>query len=96
MIEEALLLSLIVAIGFFSYEFFRMKFVFQDAFRYNHFFSGYGLNNIKINDATDRIENETKIEMSYMKNRFIGIEDRVTKQENIIEKLIREISELNG
>ena len=96
MLVEALLVSLIVSIGFFFYEFYKIRFVFEDTFRYNQFFTGFGLTKIRMNDATERVEHETMSEISNLKGRFAGIEDRMLNQENVVEKLIREISEVNG
>jgi len=96
MLVEALLVSLIVSIGFFFYEFYKMRFVFEDTFRYNQFFTGFGLTKIRMNDATERVEHEAMSEISHLKGRFAGIEDRMLNQENVVEKLIREISEVNG
>jgi hypothetical protein len=57
-----------------------MRFVFEDSLRYNHFFFGFGLSKLKLSESTDRIEHETLDEISGLKNRFSGIENRLSKQ----------------
>lgn len=96
MLVEALLVSLIVSISFFLFEFFKMRSIFENTFRYNQFFSGFGLSKFKLFDTVEKRENEIKTEFSNVERRFYGIEDRLSKQENFMERLIKEISGVNG
>jgi hypothetical protein len=92
MVLEALLVSLILSIGFFLFEFFRMKNLFQDSFRQGQFFSGFGPGKMKVLDSVERKEGIPKM----VENRFSGLEGRLSNQERVIEKLIKEISGVNA
>lgn len=92
MVLEALLVSLILSIGLFLFEFFKMKTLFQDSFRYGQFFSGFGPGKTRVLDSVKRREGVPKV----LESRFTGLEDRLSNQERVIEKLIKEISGVNA
>ena len=96
MMLEALLVSLIISISLFLFEFFRMRTIFENTFRYNQLFSGFGPNKFKLFDSLNRKESDINTKFSSVEKQFYGLEDRMSKQETVMEKLIREISGING
>ena len=96
MMLEALLISLIISISFFLFEFFRMRTIFEDTFRYNQFFSGFGPRKIKLFDTLNKKEADMDSRFSNIEQKFYGYEDRLSKQETVIERVIREMSGING
>ena len=94
MIIEALFISLIISICLFFFEFFKMRSVFESTFHGSHFLPG--LNVRKPLGSMEYNEKEVKAGFSEINSRVYGIEDRLSKQQNIIEKLIKEISGLNA
>ena len=96
MIVEALLVSLIISIGLFLSEFFKMRNVFESVFKYNQFFSGFGMNRFRTFDTLSRKEGDIGSRFSGMEKKFCGIEDRLSRQENVLEKIIREMSGVNA
>ena len=96
MVIEALFVSLIISISFFLHEFFKMRAIFENTFRYNQFFSGFGINKLKLFDTVTTKEGDINTHFSNVDKKFYGVEDRLSKQELVIEKLIKEISGING
>ena len=96
MMLEALLISLTISISFFLYEFFKIRTIFEDTFRYNKFFSGFGPSKFRLFDTLEKKESDINTKFSSMESKFYGIEDRLSKQEGVIEKLIRQMSGVNG
>ena len=92
MVLEALLVSLIISIGFFLTEFFRMKTLFQSGIVHNQFFSGFGPGKVKALDSVKAKESVPRM----VESKLLGIEDRLSTQERVIEKLIKEISGMNA
>jgi len=73
-------------------EFFRMKTLFQSGMMHSNFFSGFGPGRTKVLDSVKARETVPRI----VENKFAGIEDRLSNQERVIEKLIKEISGMNA
>jgi hypothetical protein len=92
MILEALLVSLIVSISLFLFEFFKMKSVLEQTLGSNQLLPGFGLNN-KLIGAFGKSEKEIDTQFSRVSRKFDSVEDRLSRQENVIERLIKEISD---
>ncbi len=83
MILEALLASLIISISFFLSEFIKIRSMFEDSIHHSTFFSELGFTKTRFGTGKDKI--------SELEKKFYTLEDRISKQEDVIEKLIKEI-----
>lgn len=84
---EALLVSLIVAIGLFLFEFYKMKSLFEGMLRYNSFSR---IGPVKLFDSVN-LGMESDLRLSEIEKRLQGTEGRISRQDAVIEKLIKEM-----
>ncbi|MEM7815914.1 MAG: hypothetical protein QXN71_02230 [Candidatus Aenigmatarchaeota archaeon] len=93
MFELALFVALVGSVCFLTYEFYKINKVYQERLHYYRFLPGLGMSDFskELDKYTINSELKTKIDDIGLKMR--EIQARIERQEAVIEKLIKGLSE---
>ena len=92
MLELPLLMILVGAVCFLTYEFFKMNSVYQKRMHYYQFLPSLSLPEITKELDKHTTNSEAKMELHDIERKMSLIQDKIEKQEAVIEKIIRGMS----
>jgi hypothetical protein len=89
MLELPLLMVLVGSVCFLTYEFFRMNSVYQERMHYYRFLPSLSLPEITKELDKHTTNSESKMKLNDIERKVGLIQDRIERQEAVIEKMIK-------
>jgi hypothetical protein len=91
---EIFLATFIASVIFCTYEFYKIKIMYESDSRYYRFFSGMGLSSPFEKELMRNEGSHVSDKFGDIDNRLHNIQTQIKNQEDVISKLIRQLSEV--